>query len=59
MRIIIFGAGAIGGVTGGKLALAGCETIVIGRKHMVDAVNQSGLKVISPFGKKQRRRYML
>jgi 2-dehydropantoate 2-reductase len=50
MRIIIYGAGAIGGVTGGKLALAGSDTLFIGRAHLVDALNEKGLKVISPSG---------
>lgn len=50
MRVIIYGAGAIGGVTGGKLALAGHETLFIGRQHLVDAINKDGLKVISPAG---------
>jgi ketopantoate reductase len=29
MRVIIYGAGAIGGVTGGKLALAGFDTLYL------------------------------
>ena len=50
MRVIIYGAGAIGGVTGGELALAGFDTIFIGRQHLVDALNKNGLKIISPAG---------
>ncbi len=50
MRVIIYGAGAIGGVTGGKLALAGYETLFIGRAHLVKALSENGLRVISPAG---------
>mgnify|MGYP001247201627 CR=1 FL=1 len=50
MRVIIYGAGAIGGVTGGELALAGFDTLFIGRAHLVNALNEKGLKVISPAG---------
>lgn len=50
MRVIIYGAGAIGGVTGGKLSLAGYETLLIGRAHLVKAINENGLRVISPAG---------
>jgi 2-dehydropantoate 2-reductase len=50
MRVIIYGAGAIGGVTGGKLALAGFDTLFIGRAHLVNALKENGLKVISPSG---------
>ena len=31
MRVIIYGAGAIGGVVGGHLALTGTEVVLIGR----------------------------
>ena len=51
MRVIIYGAGAIGGVIGGNLALAGYPVIFIGRPRQVNAINESGLTVISPKGK--------
>ncbi len=51
MRVIIYGAGAIGGVTGGDLALAGHEVLFVARKHQADAINEKGLTVVSPKGK--------
>ena len=48
MRIIIYGAGAIGGVFGGHLALAGIETLLIGRPAQIYAIKQNGLRLITP-----------
>jgi 2-dehydropantoate 2-reductase len=42
-RIAVVGAGAVGGYFGGTLARAGAPTVLIGRKHFVDAVNSKGL----------------
>ncbi|HEY41729.1 MAG TPA: 2-dehydropantoate 2-reductase [Dehalococcoidia bacterium] len=50
MRVIIYGAGAIGGVVGGHLALTGTEAVLIGRPGHVNAVNQHGLRFITPTG---------
>jgi 2-dehydropantoate 2-reductase len=50
MRAIIYGAGAIGGVVGGHLALAGTEVVLIGRPGHVNAINQRGLHFITPTG---------
>lgn len=50
MRVIIYGAGAIGGVVGGHLALAGTEVVLIGRPGHVNAINQHGLHFITPTG---------
>jgi 2-dehydropantoate 2-reductase len=50
MRAIIYGAGAIGGVVGGHLALAGTEVVLIGRPGHVNAINQHGLHFITPTG---------
>jgi len=47
MRIIIHGAGAIGGVIGGHLARSGQDVVFIGRKKNVDAINHSGLRLIT------------
>lgn len=49
-RIIIYGAGAIGGVVGGHLALAGTEVILVGRSSNIDVIRQNGLKLVTPNG---------
>ncbi len=49
-RFIIYGAGAIGGVIGGHLGLAGSDVILIGRSEHMSAVNRNGLKLIRPTG---------
>jgi len=48
MRIIIYGAGAIGSVTGGHLANAGSEVVLIGRPGHIKEINEKGLKFITP-----------
>lgn len=50
MRAIIYGAGGIGCVVGGHLALAGAEVVLIGRPGHVSAVNERGLRFITPTG---------
>lgn len=50
MRIAIFGAGAVGGYFGGRLAQAGEEVIFIARGAHRDAIRQNGLYVESPLG---------
>ena len=42
-RIVVVGAGAVGGYFGGRLAQAGAPVVLIGRKAFVDAVNAHGL----------------
>ena len=49
-RIVIYGAGAIGGVIGGHLAMAGSNVILIGRPDHMNAVRENGLKLIKPDG---------
>ncbi len=49
-RYIIFGAGGIGGIVGGHLAMAGNEVILIGRPAHMEAVRQKGLKLVKPDG---------
>jgi 2-dehydropantoate 2-reductase len=48
MRIIIYGAGAIGNAVGGHLAKVGREVILIGRPNHVKAVNEDGLHLVRP-----------
>ncbi|AEC52886.1 2-dehydropantoate 2-reductase [Pyrococcus sp. NA2] len=45
MRIYVLGAGAIGSLFGGLLALNGEDVLLIGRKSHVDAVNRDGLRI--------------
>ncbi len=48
MKICIVGAGAIGGLVGAKLALAGEEVTLIARGPHLEAIKQNGLKLVSP-----------
>ncbi len=50
MRLIIYGAGGIGCVMGGHLALTGQDVVLIGRPGHVNAINENGLKFITPSG---------
>jgi 2-dehydropantoate 2-reductase len=50
MRTIIYGAGGIGSIVGGHLARTGHEVILIGRSGQVNAINEHGLKLITPVG---------
>lgn len=45
MRFVIEGAGAIGGVLGAKMALAGYEVVMVGRSPHVDIVRRDGLNL--------------
>jgi 2-dehydropantoate 2-reductase len=48
VRFVIYGAGAIGGVMGGRLAEAGHEVALIARGPHLDALRSDGLTVESP-----------
>ncbi|HEY7293507.1 MAG TPA: 2-dehydropantoate 2-reductase N-terminal domain-containing protein [Dehalococcoidia bacterium] len=50
MRYIIYGAGAIGGVVGGRLFAAGKETTLICRGRHLDAIRDRGLLLREPGG---------
>jgi len=50
MRFIIYGAGGIGGVIGGHLARTGHDVVLIGRPGHVKAINENGLRLITPTG---------
>ncbi len=50
MRYVVFGAGAIGGVVGGRLAEAGLEVALIARGAHLEAIRRDGLTVRSPDG---------
>ena len=48
MRIVIYGAGAVGGVVGGLLALSGIPVVMIGRPGNVNTIQEQGLRVVTP-----------
>jgi 2-dehydropantoate 2-reductase len=50
MRLIVYGAGAIGGLVGALLAEHGQEVMLIGRGPHAEAIRTSGLVVASPTG---------
>mgnify|MGYP000235734060 CR=1 FL=1 len=45
MKIVVMGAGAIGSLFGGLLALRGEDVLLVGRRSHVDAINSRGLKI--------------
>ncbi len=52
MRVVIYGAGGIGGVLGGCLTIAGYDAVLIGRPGHMNAIRQNGLRLIMPTGTK-------
>lgn len=50
MRFVVFGAGAVGGVVGGRLHEHGHDVVLIARGPHLDAIRASGLRVESPDG---------
>jgi 2-dehydropantoate 2-reductase len=50
MRFVIYGAGAVGGVIGGRLKEHGRDVVLIGRGKQVAAIRENGLRVESPGG---------
>lgn len=55
MRIIIMGAGGVGGYFGAKLAKSGCEVGFVARGAHLAAMRQNGLRVESQLGDVQLR----
>jgi 2-dehydropantoate 2-reductase len=53
MRFAVVGAGAIGGLLGARLALAGHEVVFIARNRNLDAINARGFRLIEPDGTEQ------
>ena len=53
MKIAIIGAGAIGGLVGAKLALAGEDVTFLVRGRNLDAISRNGVKLISNDGVEQ------
>lgn len=50
MRFVVFGAGAVGGVVGGRLAQHGHEVVLIARGAHAEAIRARGLRLESPGG---------
>ena len=48
MRIVVMGAGAIGGFVGGKLAASGQDVTFVDRSPFVEAVRANGLRILEP-----------
>jgi 2-dehydropantoate 2-reductase len=48
MRFVVYGAGAIGGVIGGRLVQHDQEVVLIARGEHHDAIRDGGLRVVSP-----------
>jgi len=50
MRILILGAGAVGGYIGSKLLAAGADVVVLARGRRLESLSGQGLVVDSPLG---------
>ena len=48
MRYIIYGAGGVGGIVGGKLHLSGADVVLIARGEHLRAIQQNGLRLRHP-----------
>ena len=55
MRFIVYGAGAVGGVVGARLAAAGYEVVLIARGPHLAALRDDGLRLQSPDGERTHR----
>ncbi|MCX4794149.1 ketopantoate reductase family protein [Streptomyces sp. NBC_01242] len=54
MRYIIIGAGAVGGVLGGRLAEAGHDVVLVARGAQYEALRAGGLRLVTPDGPSTR-----
>ena len=50
MRVIVYGAGAVGGLIGARLFQAGTDVVLIARGAHHDAIRDRGLRVLAPDG---------
>jgi 2-dehydropantoate 2-reductase len=50
MKIVMFGAGGVGGYFGGRLAQAGCDVSFVARGAHLEAIRRDGLRLLSPKG---------
>jgi 2-dehydropantoate 2-reductase len=49
-RFVIYGAGGIGSIIGGHLAMEGSHVVLIGRSDHMNSIRNHGLKLITPSG---------
>lgn len=50
MKIVMFGAGGVGGYFGGRLAAAGADVAFVARGPHLEALRRDGLRIASPKG---------
>jgi 2-dehydropantoate 2-reductase len=50
MRILVIGAGAVGGYFGGRLAEAGRDVTFLVRARQAEVIRKQGLRIVSPHG---------
>lgn len=50
MKIVMFGAGGVGGYFGARLAQAGCDVSFVARGAHLLAIQRDGLRIVSPKG---------
>jgi 2-dehydropantoate 2-reductase len=50
MRILVIGAGAVGGYFGGRLAEAGKDVTFLVRGRQAEGIHKHGLRIVSPHG---------
>jgi 2-dehydropantoate 2-reductase len=50
MRYVVFGAGAVGGVIGGRLHAAGRDVVLVARGDHLRALQADGLRLLTPDG---------
>lgn len=50
MKIVMFGAGGVGGYFGGRLAAAGVDVAFVARGGHLEAIRRDGLRIASPKG---------
>ena len=50
MRVVVFGAGGVGGTIAGRLHRAGAEVVAIARGARADAMRKEGLRLVTPDG---------
>jgi len=57
MNVCVVGAGAIGGLVGVKMALAGADVTLIAKGPHLEAIRKNGLRLIGPDGAEQVVRF--
>lgn len=50
MKIVVLGAGGVGGYFGGRLARSGHDVVFVARGRHLDAMRRDGLRITSPLG---------